>query len=325
MKRAGEEGAALLTVLLLVAVLAVLSAVALERLRMGTALAANGASIEQARSYALAAETVARYRIGDLIQRESGRTTLEGDWAGRPTNFPIDGGLATARIDDGGNCFNLNSLVERDQNGTLTARPLAIAQFGRLIALLGADGRTADQVAVAAADWIDSDIRPLPGGAEDSAYETAGRTDRTANTLMAEASELRVVAGVTPGLYSRLRPLVCALPVTDLSAINVNTLRIDQAPLLAMLVAGLDPARAAAAIGLRPQIRGYESLSAFWNLPPLAAVGADIGRDQAKLATRWFDVTLDVELQGAELHENALIDAQMKPGKLVYRSYGERG
>ncbi len=325
MKRASEEGAALLTVLLLVAVMAVLSAVALERLRMGTALAANGAAIEQARSYAFAAETVARYRIGDLIQRDPSRTTLEGDWAGQATNFPIDGGVATARIDDGGNCFNLNSMVQETIGGVLVARPIAIEQFGRLLAALGADSRAADQIAAAAADWIDSDTRPLPGGAEDDAYQGTSVKYRTANTLMADRSELRAVAGVTPALYSRIRSFVCALPVTDLSAINVNTLRPDQAPLLAMLVPGLDPARAAAAIGLRPSARGFESIDTFWNLPPLAAVGADPGRLQARLATRWYDLTLDIALQGAELHENVLIDGERKPGKIARRSYGERG
>ncbi|MEP6785765.1 MAG: type II secretion system minor pseudopilin GspK, partial [Sphingomonadales bacterium] len=107
-RRPSEEGAALLTVLLIVSVMAILAAAALERLKLATHLTSNGAAIEQARAYAMAAETVARYRIGDLIQRDAAKTTLEGDWAGKPTNFPIDGGIATARLDDGGNCFNLN-------------------------------------------------------------------------------------------------------------------------------------------------------------------------------------------------------------------------
>ena len=58
-RRASEDGAALLTVLLLVSVMAVLSAVALEKLKIATHLASNGAAIEQARSYAMAAESVA--------------------------------------------------------------------------------------------------------------------------------------------------------------------------------------------------------------------------------------------------------------------------
>src|SRR3546814_7765026 len=41
--------------------------------------------------------------------------------------------------------------------------------------------------------------------------------------------------GVTPSIYATLRPWICALPTSDLSPINVNTLRPDQAPLIAML------------------------------------------------------------------------------------------
>jgi general secretion pathway protein K len=314
-----ERGAALLTVLLIVAVMAVLAATALERLKLATHLTTNGAAIEQARSYAMAAETVARYRIGDLIQRDATKTTLEGDWAGKPTNFPIDGGLATARLDDGGNCFNLNSLVERQQDGVLIARPLGIAQFTRLMTLLDVPGRDANVIAAAAADWIDSDIVPLPGGAEDGSYAHA----RTANTMMADAGELRVVAGMTPAIYSRLRPFICALPVTDLTNININTLRPGQAPLLAMLLPGLDPSRAAAAIDARP-LRGWDNPTTFWNLPMLAATPpADDTRSQVRLTTRWFDLAITIELADAELEEHALIDAALKPAKLARRSYGE--
>jgi len=318
-----ERGAALLTVLLIVAVMAVLAASALERLKLATHLTGNGAAIEQARSYAMAAETVARYRIGDLIQREATRTTLEGDWAGKPTNFPIDGGLATARIDDGGNCFNLNSLVDRQQDGALIARPLAIAQFTRLMTILDVPGRDASTISASAADWIDSDVEALPGGAEDAAYANVGRGARTANTLMADASELRVVAGMTPAIYSRLRPYICALPVTDLTTVNINTLSLGQAPLLAMLLPGLGLARAATAIDARP-LRGWDSTTPFWNLPSLTSIPpADDTRNQVRATTRWFDVGVTVELAEAELEEHALIDAALKPAKLARRSYGE--
>jgi general secretion pathway protein K len=317
-----EEGAALLTVLLIVAVMAVLAAAALERLKIGTRLTANGGAIEQARAYAMAAETVARYRIGDLIQRDPNVTTLTGNWAGQPTNFPIDGGLATARLDDGGNCFNLNSLVDKAQDGVLIGRPFAVAQFARLLVLLDLPGRDADALANATADWIDSDAVPLPTGAEDAAYAAAKTPYLPANQMMADASEWRAVAGVTPALYARVRPFLCALPVTDLTALNVNTLRRDQAPLLAAVVPTLDTARAAAVVEARPET-GWNSLATFWSLPQLAASAADGGRGQIKLATRWFDLALDVELDGAVLEEQALIDAGEKPAKLVRRSYGE--
>lgn len=316
MKR-GEEGAALLTVLLLVAVMAVIAAAALEKLKFATKLAINGAAIDQARSYGLAAETIARYRIGDLLAADANKTTLAGDWAGRPQPFPIDGGIATATLDDGGNCFNLNSLVVEDGLGAYAARPAGVTQFERLMLILQIPSQDAQHIARAVADWIDSDNEPLPGGAEDGSYQGY----RTANTLMSDPSELRAVAGVRADVYTRLRPYLCALPVTDLSPININTLRPDRAALVAMLVPGLDPDRARRVLDDRPPL-GYDNAARFWDQSALAAAPPE-AKDQVRTRTRWFGLTVMVELAGAELEQHSLIDAAQTPPRLAGRSYGE--
>jgi general secretion pathway protein K len=316
MKR-GEEGAALLSVLLIVAVMSVLAAASLEKLKFGTKLAVNGAAIDQARSYGLAAETIARYRIGDLLQRDPTKTTLQGNWAGQPTPFPIDGGIATATLDDGGNCFNLNSVVTGDGQGGMIAQPVGIDQFERLMLILQVPSNEARAIARATADWIDTDVNPLPGGAEDSAY----RGYRTSNTLMIESSELRAVAGVRSDVYARLRPYLCALPVTELSPININTVAPDRAALVAMLAPTLDPDRVRRVIESRPQL-GFATIDDFWNRPALAGAPIEV-KAQTRLRTSWFDLKVMIELAGAELEQHSLIDAAQSPAKLVRRSYGE--
>ena len=318
--RQGETGAALLTVLLLVAVIGALAAVSLEKLKIATRLATNMAATDQARAFGFAAESLATLRIADLVARDRERTTLDGDWQGQPIAFPIDGGTAVALLSDGGNCFNLNSVVIGQAQTGLAARPSAIGQFAALMRLLDIRGEDASRIAVALADWIDSDSDPQPGGAEDGAYQGY----RTANTLVADPSELRAVAGVSAAIYARLRPWICALPDTDLSPLNVNTLRPDQAPLIAMLLPGqLNLARAKAIIDERPKA-GYSNIVDFWKLPAL--VGQTPPPDiyaQPQLKTRWFMVDLNIELAGAELREIALIDGALVPARLVYRSYGD--
>jgi general secretion pathway protein K len=316
-----EEGAALLSVLLLVAIIAVLAAAALDKLKLATHLAGNGIAIDQARAYAMSAETVSRFRIGDLLQRDATKTTLQGNWANTDVSFPIDGGIASARLTDSGNCFNLNSLVGTPVEGSYAVRPEGVAEFERLMELLDVPVTDALRVSIAAADWIDTDSTPQPGGAEDETYTSAPVPYRAANTLMVDPSELRAVAGVTPALYTRVRPFLCALPVTDLSPVNINTLLPDQAQLLAMLVPGLDLARAKALVGARP-VTGYSDLVAFWDQPGLMGT-PDYAKQQVRLKTRWFGLHLLVEMDGAELEENALIDAALQPAKLVRRSYGE--
>jgi general secretion pathway protein K len=321
MRRTEETGAALLSVLLLVAVMAVLCAAGLEKLKLSTKFATNGAAIDQARSYGIAAETIALYRIGDLLQRDSTKTTLQGNWAGQPQQFPIDNGIATAQIDDGGNCFNLNSVVIDDGQGGYTMRPAGVAQLERLLLLVGAPPNEARGVSLATADWIDTDGLPLPGGAEDPIYGGGPTPYRTANTLMIEPSELRAVAGVRADVYARLRPFLCALPVTDLSPINVNTIGPNQAVLLAMLAPGIDVARAQRVIDDRP-ITGYDSTARFWEQPALAGAPVDAVA-QTRIKTRWFNLKVMIELAGAEFEQHSLIDAAINPGKLVHRSYGE--
>ena len=320
----GERGAALLMVLLLVAVMAALAALALERLRLATRLAANGAALDQARALAFGAEALAASRITALNAIDPARTTLRGGWSGRAERVELPGGgVATLRVSDGANCFNLNSVAQGAVPTKLTARPTGVAQFMALMTMLGVAQEEARHVAASLADWVDADSLPDPEGAEDETYRKASPPYRAANTLLAEVSELRAVAGVTPQIYARLRPWVCALPTTDLSPINVNTLSPDQAVLVAMLVPDrLDVARARAIIAARPP-DGFASIDDFWRLPALAAItpAMDVRR-QAGLRTRWFRLDLDVALGGAHLAETALIDGGLRPARLVLRRWG---
>ncbi|HKT76919.1 MAG TPA: type II secretion system minor pseudopilin GspK [Sphingobium sp.] len=321
--RKSERGAALLTVLLLVAVMAVVASTALERLALATRMTGNGGAVDQARAFADAASEVARLKIGDLVAASPGKTTLAGNWMGTPHTIPMPGGMATARVSDGGNCFNLNSVVAGDSEANLKVRPVGVAQFQALLQALGVDARQAQGAAASLADWIDTDSVPQPGGAEDEVYAQAARPYRTANRFMVDPSELRAVAGVTPAIYDLVRPWICALPTADLSPININTLLPDQAPLFAMLLQGqLSVAQARQLLAQRPA-EGYGSTMQFW--APLAAQGIsplEEAANQVKLTTGFFRVDVSVNVGGTEVVEGALIDARQSPAVLIRRSWG---
>ena len=310
-----ERGAALLTVLMLVAVIAVMAGGALEKLRLSTRLASNAASGEQARAYAVAAEAMAVVRVGDLMASSPKRITLAGGWSGRPFGLPLPGGgLATARVSDGGNCFNLNGLVTQVAPGVYSSGDITQrVRFTRLMGLIGIPQQVAQQVAGGAADWIDTDQDQQAGGAEDARYTGY----RTAGTLMADPSELRAVAGVTPEIYAALRPWVCALPTTEAAKINVNTLLPEQAPLLAMVGPDTLSVDAARALLMRRPPQGYGDANAvFGGL-------ANAGSQDTAVTSTWFDLRIDVSVPGATLEERALIDATRLPVRLVSRQWGE--
>lgn len=298
--RRGERGSALLAVLILVAMVGALAALTFERFRDATRFAVEAMAEEQARAYLLSAEAVAVARIDALNGRATGRTTLAGNWNGRPRHLTLPHGRAVVTVSDGGNCFNLNSVVSGSTETGYVRRPEGIAQFGALMRMLGVRPRDAADVAEALADWIDSD----QSGIEDRAYKGY----LPANRLVADVAELRDVSSVSPEIYARLRPWICALPEAELSPVNLNTLLPPQVPLLAMMTG--DVADARMLIASRPA-GGWTELPA--GAPP-----------QAGLATRWFRLDLEVEIAGVPLHERALIDAGISPARLVLRSWGEQ-
>jgi general secretion pathway protein K len=320
----GERGAALLAVLLLVAVMGALAAAALERLRLSTSLAINSASLDQARSFAVGVESLLTLAVDDIIALSPERTTLAGGWNGATRRIPMPGGgLAEATIRDGGNCFNINSVVEGTLPTALTPRATGTMQFAALMRILEVPEANARQIADAAGDWVDADVNRSREGAEDPEYAGADQGYRTANTFFAEVSELRALSGMTPEIYERVRPWLCALPTTDLSPINVNTLTPDQAPLLAMLAPEqMSVDRVRTAIAQRPAT-GWSSTLELFRSPGLAGVTLPLDAQfQPQLRTRWFKLDLRIELQGAELSETALIDARISPARVAVRRWG---
>lgn len=319
-KRHGERGAALLTVLLLVAIVAVMAATALERLRLSTRLTANAVALDQARGLALAAETLATGRITQLLRQSPDRVTLAGGWSNQPYTLPLPGGAAVLRVTDGGNCFNLNGLVT-ELDGKYVADPTAVAQMARLARLLNVPG--GEGIAAAAADWIDSDDLALGTGAEDGAYQGLATPYRTAGTLMVDPSELRAVAGVTSDAYAKLRPWLCTLPEAKRAMINVNTLTPEQAPLVAMLLPDTLSVQAAAAGLLRRPPNGFSDTQDFWKIFAASGITDPLAEQQTGVVSTWFDVRIDVTVAGSELQERALVDATTLPARLVSRQWGE--
>ena len=320
-----ERGAALLSILLLVAVLAVIAATTLDRLTLSTKLSVNGNALAQARMYSYAAENIAAARIEDLLARDAAQTTLAGGWLGAPQTLPIPVGSATVTVRDAGNCFNLNSLVSENE-GQYQASAAGQEQFISLMVVLGIDENTARPVTAAAADWADSDSAPLINGAEDEAYRSAAKPYLAANRLYAHSSELRAVKGVNPAIYSKLRGWICALPDAELSPLNVNTLLPEQAPLLAMLFppAKLSPIVARTYLAKRPA-SGYGSLIRFWEAPELVALQpSPLVQGQVKLTSKYFLLDTQVSLGDLRLQGEAMIVGAPAPARVIWRSWGEQ-
>lgn len=314
-----QKGVALLTVLLLVAVMSVLVMSVLDDIRFGLRRASNAQAMAQAQWYALGAEALAMAQVERLAARDGGRITLAGNWNNRPFVFPVDNGSISARLFDSTTCFNLNSVVE-GAGEQWQRRELGARQFIALLQALEVPARRAQTLADALVDWIDSDQARGALGAEDATYLMRRPAYRTSGTLLAEPSELRAVDGFDPDTYARLRPYVCALPTDALSPLNLNTLGEDDAILLTMLTGGaVGPDAARRLLAARP-VSGWPDIASFWTQPALRGfVAPDPMLNQVALRTRFFGLQAHVEYAGAQVVLSALIEHDASDVQLVAR------
>jgi len=292
---ARERGAALLTVLVLTATMSAVAVSVLEDIRFSIRRSANVRTAEQAFWYALGAEALGMAVIRRAVAQEPNRASLRSLWAREAQSFPVEGGLITGRVRDGGNCFNLNSLVRAEGGGRRRRDDAAAEQFARLLAALEIDRGRRTAIVGAVVDWLDDDARPSRRGAEDHAYAGRQVPYRTAGASMAELSELRAVDGVDAALYRQLAPVLCAHPSSDPSRLNVNTLRETDAPLLVMLIGEeLRPSAAQGIILDRPD-GGFASIDDFWAHPAFSDIDVtEAMRRQAGVMTRHYEIIAEV-------------------------------
>jgi len=319
----GERGAALLAVMILVALTGAIAAAALEKLRLSRLLSVNVIAIDQARQFASAAEQLGLLIVDDLVTLDRSKTTLAGGWNGATRRIHMPGGgLVEARLRDGGNCFNINSVVQGDAREGLSRRQSGVSQFAGLMLLSGVPAAEAQRVAEAAADWADSDIEPAPLGAEDNAYGQGPQPYRTGNTLFADPSELRALAGMRPEHYARIRPLICALPAAELSPINVNTLLPHQTILLSMLAPGLlSEAAARRVLALRPPA-GWNNPVEFWRNEALSALGIPLdAQQQLQVRSDWFLLDIRAAIEDVEFFQTVMVDARQQPSRVAQRRW----
>ncbi len=209
-----QDGVALLVALLVVALATLLIASLLDGGQLSLARSRNELRAEQAQAWARGLEAYAAQVL--VKDAEQGAIDANDDiWATPLPPTPVPGGSIRARMRDLNGCFNLNNLVRDGQ-----PQHVWVERFRRLLLEL----QLSPDIADATVDWIDPDRLPRERGAEDSAYLGRSPAWLAANRPLADASELRLVAGVDAHAWQRLEPYVCALPTE--TTLNLNTASI---------------------------------------------------------------------------------------------------
>ncbi|WP_417498136.1 type II secretion system minor pseudopilin GspK [Maricaulis sp.] len=294
-----ERGAALITAILLVALMSGLALGIATDMRFSLRRASNLDARDQAYWYALGARDYSEALLLRALNEPEQVFRPNADWLGTPRIFPIEGGQLAGEVRDGHNCFNLNALVAVTGDAASGADATQQRRFVRLMEELGIATAQASRIAASAADWIDSDSRPVTSGGEDEIYLRAGRDYRTANVPMAEARELRSVAGVTPDIYARIAPFLCAFPARSPVALDINTLRLDQVPLLVAAFDGALTRAQAETVLLQRPAAGYADIGAFWTSELIAALQLDAAeRPEIGVSSHRFEIDIAVDYAG---------------------------
>ncbi len=275
-----SRGMALITVLLVVAVVTVVSAGIIARQQLSIRSSANQLHVRQAWHYALGGETLAKAILQRDLRQGDPRAPIDhlGEvWAATRAPFALDeGGALRVQISDPSGRFNLNSLVRQGQ-----PNEAALAQLRRLLLGLQINAPYAERLQ----DWLDADDQPSGGyGAEDNQYLLAKPAYRAANRELTDISELRLLLEMTAADYQRLSPYVSALPAD--ATLNVNT---ASARVLASLADGLSLSMAQGLVAARGAegYRDVASFSAQLSGPQVQSQGLAVG-------SQYFQVLSDV-------------------------------
>ena len=232
-----QRGAALLTVLMIVAAMSVAALAITRAVTDATQRSRALDSQAQLALYAVSAEEVAKARMAEVLAPLENILFAELPGLGEPQIIPVEGGAFSVTARDATNCFDINSLTTGGEGGRLVADASTQRVYQTLLSAAVEDGYAADLAALVASltDWMDSNAVPGGGGAEDSYYLSEVPSYRTSGQKLANIEELRAIRGYTPDIMQRIAPLICALPdgtITQQQQLNINTLTEDHAPLL---------------------------------------------------------------------------------------------
>ncbi|WP_299795575.1 type II secretion system minor pseudopilin GspK [uncultured Shewanella sp.] len=272
-----QRGVALIVVLLIVAMVAIIATNINSRNQLSVRRTLNLTQYDQAYWYAISAEEITKKVLKQDLDDADGTVHLQQYWALADVVFPAEHGEIAGKISDMRSCFNLNalSIESKELENGQPKLPLPAVQYKGLLVAVGMDEFSAERLTHTLKDYIDEDSTASPFGAEDADYESRNVPYRAANTLMSHRSELRAVMGYTQDIYMKLLPYICVIPGDDRQLLNVNTLKVEQAALMAgMFDNKISVGEAESIINQRPG-DGFEKIEEFWENSSLASLQSE--------------------------------------------------
>ncbi|WP_038185913.1 type II secretion system minor pseudopilin GspK [Vibrio rhizosphaerae] len=321
-----QRGVALILVLLILAMMVSIAATMSERLFTQYHRAGNQIRYQQAYWYSLGVEALAKSAIEQSYEDNDEAVNLSQPWAVKDKKYPLDYGTVEGNIKDMQSCINVNAFAGIKLSPTDTGAPYLVQVLQHLFEAEGIDNYQAEVAAHSTWEFIDSDrIINSASGVEDSFYESMSPAYDPPDSLLADASELRAVQGVSGEIMMKSMPSLCALPTNEWR-LNVNTISVKQANILvAMFYPYLSESLAVQLIKDRPY-SGWDSLDDFWAQGELSGLDETIKSNATAFLgvdSKYFELDAQVMVDDARVRVRSLMFSKdRKTVTVIRRRYG---
>ncbi len=246
------SGVALITVLLVVVIATVLGVSMTTDQYFAINRAQTFLSQSIVRQYALGGEELARQMLHQDFLDAPEVDHLGESWAANNLRFDFEEGEIELKISDLQGRVNLNSLLIQGENAR-SAKTRVQAIFTEV----GADQVFVDRIQ----DWVDENNGVSGVGAEDYDYLGLDRPYRTANQMMIDTSELRLILDMDNETFALVESGLSAIPSRNVE-INVNT---ASPQVLQAIAPGLDRSSAEVIASNRDSDAPFGSVDDFFS------------------------------------------------------------
>ncbi|MEO5702996.1 MAG: type II secretion system minor pseudopilin GspK [Gammaproteobacteria bacterium] len=312
------RGVALLTALLVVAIVAIIAVGMASRQQLDIRRTGNVFDGDQAYLYALGVESWAQGVLRKDLQQDRRTNAVLDDlgegWATVLPPIDVEGGKVAGVITDMQGRFNVNNLLPRipaDQQGQPNPADPADKDKAIFMHLLTTatevNADVATEMTEAVQDWLDADDVRRLNGAEEVDYLRLTPPYRTANALLSSPSELLLIKGFTPQIYALIAPSISTLPV--ITKINVNT---ASAQVIKALADGISSAQAEKAVADR-KLRPFKNLQDFYTQLGANPQQQQVMADKIGVASEYFLLSAHAETGRGQVQLYSLLGRRMPP------------
>lgn len=335
-----QRGAALLIALVIMSIAMGIAVNIMFRQQLHTRLAVNISNLEQIYPYATGLEDWSRTILNRDAEESPDSDDLTEAWATEIPPIPIPGGTMIGRLFDLQAKLNLNNLYppERpieenaDEDNSTEETPLTAEekriledQNRYLIAKLRVEKllQTIDpeeelgpaiNFTDIVTDWIDNDSNTSEAGAESDYYQTLDPPYNTADSLLVNETELRLLKDIDKDAFELLRPHLTMLP--EYTSVNVNTASMEVFQAL-----GFTSEAAENIISVRDE-SPFPSMEDFMDLAVVQVATEETDDDPPEVYRQHLSVTSDyfllrgeVNIGTARLYINSIL--HRKDGKVT--------